>query len=295
MSDTRASGARKVPIQLKEHIVEIISDSGEGAQKCGQSLGTIAAHMDNGVWTTEIIPAEIRPTAATRRIWFIAFNEQVLLGRVRAKELKPDCIILLEDMWRTDPDASVVASYIETHDRLVNAGYRVHEVPMERECRTLVADARQGKNMFALGMLCQLYSLHLGLAREQIIATFGKKDQRVVDANIQLLDAGHAWAESHLDFLYVIPAKRSTVPQIVVSGNTSLALGVLVSGMEVCAMYPLTPATSASHYLAEVFENVGGIVHQAEDEIAACAFAIGASYASKCTWHWCRVRAGTVP
>ena len=144
-------------------------------------------------------------------------------------------------------------------------------------------------------MLCQLYSLHLGLAREQIIATFGKKDLRVVDANIQLLDAGHAWAESHLDFLYVIPAKRSTVPQIVVSGNTSLALGVLVSGMEVCAMYPLTPATSASHYLAEVFENVGGIVHQAEDEIAACAFAIGASYASKCTWHWCRVRAGTVP
>jgi 2-oxoglutarate ferredoxin oxidoreductase subunit alpha len=52
--------------------------------------------------------------------------------------------------------------------------------------------------------------------------------------------------------------------------------------MEVCAMYPITPATSASHYLSEVFEKVGGVVHQAEDEIAACAFAIGASYAGKC-------------
>ena len=31
-----------------------------------------------------------------------------------------------------------------------------------------------------------------------------------------------------------------------------------------------------------MFEKVGGIVHQAEDEIAACAFAIGASYAGKC-------------
>ena len=30
-------------------------------------------------------------------------------------------------------------------------------------------------------------------------------------------------------------------------------------------------------------EEVGGVVHQAEDEIAACAFAIGASYAGKCT------------
>ena len=56
----------------------------------------------------------------------------------------------------------------------------------------------------------------------------------------------------------------------------------MASGMEVCAMYPITPATSASHYLSDVFEKVGGVVHQAEDEIAACAFAIGASYAGKC-------------
>ncbi len=47
-------------------------------------------------------------------------------------------------------------------------------------------------------------------------------------------------------------------------------------------MYPITPATSVSHYLSSVFEKVGGIVHQAEDEIAACTFAIGASYAGKC-------------
>jgi 2-oxoglutarate ferredoxin oxidoreductase subunit alpha len=47
-------------------------------------------------------------------------------------------------------------------------------------------------------------------------------------------------------------------------------------------MYPITPATSASHYLSDVFEKMGGMVHQAEDEIAACAFAIGASYAGKC-------------
>jgi 2-oxoglutarate ferredoxin oxidoreductase subunit alpha len=47
------------------------------------------------------------------------------------------------------------------------------------------------------------------------------------------------------------------------------------------AMYPITPATSASHYLAEDFHLTGGFVHQAEDEIAAIGFAIGASYAGK--------------
>ena len=46
---------------LKEHIIEVVSDSGEGAQRCGQSLGAIAARTGNGIWTTEIIPAEIQP------------------------------------------------------------------------------------------------------------------------------------------------------------------------------------------------------------------------------------------
>ncbi len=301
---TKASAANKTRVQLKEHIVEIISDSGEGAQKCGQSLGAIAAQMGNGIWTTEIIPAEIRPPARSvagasgNRIRIgseyitnggdetdlvVAFNEQVLLGRVRAKELKPGCIILLESMWREHKDPKVVASYIEAHDKLKAAGFKVYEIPMEQVCRTMVADAKRGKNMFALGMMCQIYDLEIKLAIDQIVLAFGKKDQRVVDANIMLLEAGHKWAEANLDFCYSIPAKRATEAQIVVNGNTALALGVLASGMEICAMYPITPATSASHYLSEVFENVGGMVHQAEDEIAACAFAIGASYAGKCT------------
>ncbi|HKI64408.1 MAG TPA: 2-oxoacid:acceptor oxidoreductase subunit alpha [Burkholderiales bacterium] len=295
--------AEKPVVTLKEHIVEIISDSGEGAQRCGQSLGSIAARMGNGIWTVEIIPAEIRPPARSvagasgNRIRIgagritnggdetdlvIAFNEQVLLGRVRDRELKAGCTILLENMWRSHKDPAIAASYAEAYDKLVAAGYKVLEVPMERECLALVNDARRGKNMFALGMLCSIYSLELGLAREQIAITFGKKDKSVVEANVKLLDAGFAWAEANLEFKYRIPAARSTVPQIVVNGNTALALGVLASGMEICAMYPITPATSASHYLSDVFEKVGGIVHQAEDEIAACAFAIGASYAGKC-------------
>jgi len=53
----------KTAVTLDEHIVEVISDSGEGAQRCGQSLGAIAAQMGNGIWTVEIIPAEIQPPA----------------------------------------------------------------------------------------------------------------------------------------------------------------------------------------------------------------------------------------
>ena len=288
---------------LREHIVEVISDSGEGAQRCGQSLGSIAARMGNGIWTVEIIPAEIRPPARSvagasgnririgagpitnggdRTDLVVAFNEQVLLGRVRAGELKPGCIILLESMWREHKDPLIRASYTETHSKLVAAGYRVREIAMDAECRKLGISPERGKNMFALGMLLSIYSLELQLGREQIALTFGKKDKKVVESNVRLLEAGHAWAEANLDFKFSIPAERPTEPKIVVNGNTALALGVLASGMEICSMYPITPATSASHYLSDVFEKVGGVVHQAEDEIAACTFAIGASYAGKC-------------
>ena len=295
------NAAKKV-VTLEEHIVEIMSDSGEGAQKCGQSFGSIAARMGNGVWTVEIIPAEIQPPArsvagasgnririGSKRITnggdeadlVIAFNEQVLLGRVNAGELKPGCIILLESMWATSPDPKIVSQYKETLDRLKGEGYRVHEVPMESECRKLVSDPRKGKNMFVLGMLCNLYSFDMNLAREQIAFIFGKKSEKVIRSNVGLLEAGFDWAEHNLEFGYRVPAVRATEPQLVINGNTAIALGVLASGMDICAMYPITPATSASHYLSDVFERAGGIVHQAEDEIAACAFAIGSSYAGK--------------
>ncbi len=301
MNDTTL--AFKNVTEISEHIVEVISDSGEGAQRCGQSLGSIAARMGIGIWTVEIIPAEIRPPARSvagasgNRIRLgagrvtnggdltnlvVAFNEQVLLGRVRDGELAPNCTILLENLWREHNDPSIRQSYGKTLESLHASGYRVIEIPMGRECAA-VANAEKGKNMFALGMLCSIYSLDLKLAQEQMALTFGKKAQKVIDTNVKLLDAGYRWAEAHLDFKYRIPAERPKEAQIVVNGNTALALGVLASGMEICAMYPITPATSASHYLSDVFEKVGGVVHQAEDEIGACAFAIGASYAGKCT------------
>ncbi len=302
--DRPAGQARPKPARdLPEHIVEVISDSGEGAQRCGQSLAAIAARSGNGIWTVEIIPAEIQPPArsvagasgirirmGSGRIsnggdqtdLVVAFNEQVLLGRVQAGELKPGATIMLENVWREHKDPKIVASYLETVKALGKDGYRVIEMPLEHECRALMSDPKRGKNMFVLGSLCSIYSFDLELARAQIALIFGKKDASVIESNVRLLEAGFAWAEKTLDFKFRIPAAKVAEAQVVVSGNTAIALGVLASGMDICAMYPITPATSASHYLSECFERVGGLVHQAEDEIAACAFAIGASYAGRC-------------
>jgi len=47
----------------------------------------------------------------------------------------------------------------------------------------------------------------------------------------------------------------------------------------------LHQATSVSHSLADYFEEFGGIVHQAEDEIAAIGVAIGSNFVGKTSSH----------
>jgi len=289
--------------QTDEHIIEIVSDSGEGAQTAGQMFGTILAKSGNSVWTVEIIPAEIEPPARTpagasgNRIragsfaitnagdganLVIGFNEQVLMGGKWEQRYKPGCIILLENMWANHVDTSIAESYNSVVNTLREEGYQLIEVPMETECSKYVEDPRKGKNMFVVGMLCNIYGRDLQFARDEIENKFKKKKPALIKPNIDLLEAGFEWAEQNLDFKFEIPPFGITQPQVVANGNIAVALGVVASGMEICAMYPITPATSASHYLSEIFTEVGGHVHQAEDEIAACAFAIGASYAGKC-------------
>jgi 2-oxoglutarate ferredoxin oxidoreductase subunit alpha len=98
---------------------------------------------------------------------------------------------------------------------------------------------------------------------------------------VQLLELGIAWAEENIDFRIDVPATPPIGEMVVMNGNQAIGMGAIAAGMEMCAMYPITPASSVSHYLGEVFESVGGTVHQAEDEIAAVGVAIGASYAGK--------------
>ena len=292
---------KKKSVKVDEHIVEIVSDSGEGAQKCGQSFAAISAKMGNGVWTVEIIPAEIQPPARSRagasgirvRVGshkitnmgnaanlVIALNEQVPYGRIAQNAYTKGTVMLLEKKW-SDYSDEVSEKYKEAIEDFKLQGIEVIEIPMEDECLKIVKNARKGKNMWVLGLLSNIYKRDTAKGEEQIKFIFRKKSEQIINSNLDLYNAGYLWAEENLDFQYEIPAMDTTEDLVVMNGNEAIALGVLASGMEVCSMYPITPATSASHLLAEIFKNSGGLVHQAEDEIAAVGFAIGCSYAGK--------------
>ena len=305
-SDNMNEQAKK-PQRIEEHIVEIVSDSGEGAQKCGQTFGAIGGKMGNGVWTVEIIPAEIQPPARTpaggsgNRIrvgskiitnmgneadLVVGFNEQVLYARIANGAYKEGTIVLLENKWATDPQEKIREQYARAVAEFRKHGLIVHELALEEECLKLVSNPRRGKNMFVLGMICRIYSRDVKLALKEIHNAFHRKGDKVVKTNHDLFHAGYEFATSNIDYYYEIPPYEGALEGdnknvVVTNGNTAIGLGVMASGMEMVSMYPITPATSASHFIADVYDGVGGFVHQAEDEIAAIGFAIGASYAGK--------------
>jgi 2-oxoglutarate/2-oxoacid ferredoxin oxidoreductase subunit alpha len=122
--------------------------------------------MGNGVWTVEIIPAEIQPPpreppgASGNRIrigsgpvtnWgdatdlVVAFNEQVLLGRHRLGALAEDAIVLIENRGPTHDDERHPPQWAEAMEELARTGYRIIEVPMEEECLQVVDDAARGR------------------------------------------------------------------------------------------------------------------------------------------------------
>ncbi|MCG6955685.1 MAG: 2-oxoacid:acceptor oxidoreductase family protein, partial [Gemmatimonadetes bacterium] len=169
-------------------------------------------------------------------------------------------------------------------EQLSHKNYRIIEVPMEEQCLTVVDNPRKGKNMFALGLLTWLFDRDLERTKEQIAHAFRTKKPIITENNHKLLELGYAWAEANLDFRYNIPTMEASGPMVVMNGNEAIALGAVAAGLELAAMYPITPATSVSHMLGEIFEKYGGVLHQAEDEIAAAGVAIGASYAGKCTF-----------
>ena len=271
------SGPRLV--RLPEHIVEIVSDAGEGAQKAAIAFAQLCAKAGNGLWTVEIIPSEIQPpphttgSASGNRIRLaersrvtnagnlanvvLAFNEMALLSRLEAGSLADDALVLIDDQWATHDNERYQRSYREVLDRFRARGATIIEVPMDKETLRHVEEAERGKNMFAVGLLCALYSKDLNVLQDIIRGVFEKKAPEVIAAAVKLAGAGYQYGIANFEECFEIQAAPTDVSKVAMNGNTALALGAVSAGFELCSMYPITPATSASHALSEIFEDFG--------------------------------------
>jgi 2-oxoglutarate ferredoxin oxidoreductase subunit alpha len=174
LADLEATPSTSTVRVVDQHIVEIVSDSGEGAQTCGQMFADLVARNGNGIWTVEIIPAEIEPPSRSRagasgnRIRLgsnaitnagdhadivVALNEQVLYSRIDAGALHSGTIVFVDRTWAEHSDDEIRRRYQEAIEDFRRRGYTVIEAPIEAQCRKHTDDPQKGKNMWALGLL----------------------------------------------------------------------------------------------------------------------------------------------
>jgi len=135
------------------------------------------------------------------------------------------------------------------------------------------------QNTAALGALWSILGLDTGDLADLMRDEFGKKGEETVSKNVEAVEKGCAWAERHGPDSLRLEKPREKRRRMVLNGNEAIALGAASAGLRFCSFYPMTPATSIPLTLISISKEMGIVVEQAEDEIAAVNMAIGASYA----------------
>ncbi len=105
-----------------------------------------------------------------------------------------------------------------------------------------------------------------------IFARFLRDD--LVPVNVEAVKAGYDAVAQQRE-----PLHGDHAGDLLLSGSQALCLGAMAAGMQFYTAYPMSPATSILESLAQHAAEVGFLVEQAEDEIAAINMALGASYA----------------
>jgi 2-oxoglutarate ferredoxin oxidoreductase subunit alpha len=116
-----------------------------------------------------------------------------------------------------------------------------------------------------------------GVSREDVAAAVGAG----YEIGLQQAKAYPAAAALKLSVSAEQAAAAQASDRWMITGNQAAGLGALQGGIRFAAMYPITPATDIMEWLAGRFAKVGGVLVQAEDEIAAINMAIGGSYGGK--------------
>ena len=147
-------------------------------------------------------------------------------------------------------------------------------------------EALRWKNMWTLGLALWMFDRDRGTIEAWLKAKFAKAPE-LAESNIAALNAGHAFGEtaeigSPLKQHHLDPAPAEPGLYRTVTGAEAISLG-LVAGCKLANLpmffggYPITPASAILHHLSRLKE-YGVTTFQAEDEIAAIAAAIGASF-----------------
>ena len=132
-------------------------------------------------------------------------------------------------------------------------------------------------NMIVLGIAAGLIGLPRDVVRAVVEGSL-KKARDAMAASLSAVDAGYASAAKIEGISKLAPPGPRAGSRWLITGNQAAGYGAIRGGVRFVAGYPITPATEVLEWLAPALAQVGGVLVQAEDELASINMIIGASF-----------------
>ncbi len=294
--------------ELDRVVIRFAGDSGHGMQLTGERFTSVSAFFGNDLATMPDYPAEIRAPAGSIagvsafQIHFsdhdiltpgdqpgvlVAMNPAALKANI--KDLLPGGLLIVNTDAFDERNLDKVGYAANPLTDGSLSGYQVYEIKMTSMTVAAVKDsgvskkeAERAKNMFALGVLCWMYSRPVEPTIAWLEKKFAKKPA-IAQSNVAALKAGHAFGETaELTAFEVKPATLAPGTYRRITGNQAIAYGLVAASVQAklplfLGSYPITPASDILHELSR-HKNFGVRTVQAEDEIAAAGMALGAAF-----------------
>lgn len=106
-----------------------------------------------------------------------------------------------------------------------------------------------------------------------------KKKPDMLESNKAAIEAGFGAASNHASIALRLPEPNAHwKDQLLLTGSEAMGLGVVHAGVRLFAGYPMTPSSPLLHYIADIQNDTGMVIKQAEDEITAAQIASGAMH-----------------
>ncbi len=155
----------------------------------------------------------------------------------------------------------------------VKSGARSASIPL----KALAKSSPGGwANMVALGVLAGLVGIPADAVKTAVAKSF-KKGSASLEGNLAAVACGMREAAA-LGEDKRLPAPNGGAARWLITGNQAAGYGAIRGGVRFVAAYPITPATEMLEWMAPSLAKVGGVLVQAEDELASINMILGASF-----------------
>ena len=266
--------------RTRDLVLRVGGDSAAGGiVATGEIFAYMAAMAGLEVYTTRTIPAEIKGG-------HVMYQMRAALDPLTAMGDEIDVLLAYDEetyeryykLLRADG----VLVFNSNDVKIESSGQRNRHigVPLHDIAKSL--SFARGYNMVAVGALVKLFDMDMEFARQGVRRRLGKgRAAESLPVNLAALEKGYEYIETLVSkeapFHLPTPTHQRD-ERLIISGNQAISMGVIAANCRFMAGYPITPASEIMEFLAIEFPKMGGTMIQAEDEIAACGMALGASF-----------------